>query len=114
MDLKTAQVVRAAPAKPDDSSEFTWSWSEEFGRWLAEPTVMRARADKLAAIDQAIVRAEGGTDRALRELVLSSALPAPARARFLAIEDAVAKLRDLRARAISASTHEEIDALRLP
>lgn len=114
VDMQTQQVVALAPAKPDDTQEFSWEWSAEFGRWLAKPTLMRLRADKLASIDQAIARAEAGTDRALRELVLASSLPQAARARFVTIEQAVSALRAIRAQVASAATLEAIEALHLP
>lgn len=111
VDLPSGQVVPRVEPKPEESADFVWSWSEDHGRWVASPTLERLRADKLAQIDQAIVAAEGGTDRALRELVLKSDLPPAALSRMRAIDAAVAALRELRVQALQAQSPQELEAL---
>lgn len=114
VDLPSGQVVPSVEPKPADTADYMWSWSDDHGRWVASPTLERLRADKLAQIDQAIMAAEGGTDRALRELVLKSDLPRAALSRMRAIDEAVAALRVLRLQALSAQSAQEVEVVLLP
>lgn len=111
VDLSTATVQPLAPVKPADTADHTWHWHEPAGRFVPAPTLQRQRLDLIALIDAAIARAEGNTDRAVRELLLASELQAPARARIEAIEAAVVQLRALRTAALLAANEAELALL---
>lgn len=111
VDLSTTTVRTLVPVKPSDTADHTWHWHEQGGRYVPMPTLQRQRLDLIALIDAAIGRAEGNTDRAVRELLLAGALQAPARARIEAIEAAVVQLRALRVAALLAENEAELALL---
>lgn len=115
VDLESGALVATESAgRPADTDEITWSWSEDRGRWEPAATLTKERRDRLAVVERAILKAEAGTDRALRELVIAAGLPLAAVARMQAIETSVALLRGVRQQLLDAITIEQVKAVELP
>ena len=115
VDLVNRSVVRKqADGRPVDTEDITWSWSEAAGRWVPAATLKKERADRLALLDRAITKAEAGTDRALRDLVIAAGLPLAAVVRMQVIEADVSGLRAVRQQLLDAATLEDLLAVELP
>lgn len=115
VDVSSGQLVSTgASGRPADTPEITWDWSAEAGRWVPSATLMKERADRIAMVERAIVRAEAGTDRALRDFVIAAGLPLAAVARMQAIEAEVLGLRAVRQLLLDAETMEGLLAVELP
>lgn len=115
VDLASLQAVpKRSEARPDDTDQITWSWSEPDNRWIPTPTLAKERADRIAVVDRAIIKAEAGTDRALREFIIAAGLPVAAVARMQAIEAQVSALRATRQALLSADSIEEVLAVEMP
>lgn len=115
VDVVSGEVVPIlADGRPADTDEITWSWNRETARWEPAATLKKERGDRLVLVDRAIAKAEAGTDRALRDLVIAAGLPLAAVARMQAIEATVASLRDLRQQLLDADTIEQVLAVELP
>lgn len=115
VDLVNRSVVRKqADGRPVDTEDITWSWSEVAGRWVPAATLKKERADRLALLDRAITKAEAGTDRALRDLVIAAGLPLAAVVRMQVIEADVSGLRAVRQQLLDAATLEDLLAVELP
>lgn len=115
VDLDSGALVATESAgRPADSDEITWDWSEALGRWAPTATLKKERGDRLALVDRAILKAESGTDRALRDMVIAAGLPLAAVARMQSIEATVAALRGVRQQLLDAITIEQVKAVELP
>ena len=115
VDLSSGQLVPTSDSgRPADTPEITWSWSDEAARWVPAATLLKERSDRLALVDRAILQAEAGTDRALRDLVIAAGLPLAAVARMQAIEASVASLRAVRQQLLDAATMEALLAVEIP
>jgi len=115
VDLVKRSVVRKqADGRPVDTEDIAWSWSDAAGRWVPAATLKKERADRLALLDRAITKAEAGTDRALRDLVIAAGLPLAAVVRMQVIEADVSGLRAVRQQLLDAATLEDLLAVELP
>lgn len=115
IDVSSGELVpTGASGRPADTPEITWDWSEEAGRWVPSATLMKERADRIALVERAIVQAEAGTDRALRDLIIAAGLPLASVSRMQAIEVAVTALRAVRQQLLDADTMEDLLAVELP
>lgn len=115
VDLPTGKLSpKQADSRPVDTEDIAWSWSEDAARWVPAATLKKERADRIAIVERAIVKAEAGTDRALRDLVIAAGLPLAAVIRMQAIEASVSALRALRQHLLDAVTLEEVLAVDLP
>lgn len=115
VDVSTGRLVSTvSTGRPADTPDITWDWSEEAGRWVPSATLMKERADRIALVDRAIVQAEAGTDRALRDLIIAAGLPLAAVARMQSIEAAVTALRAVRQQLLDAPTLDALLAVQLP
>lgn len=109
VDLQSGQVIDYQPAKPEDTELQVWQWIGR--RWVAVLTVAGLRAQLIDNLSASALALERGTDRLVREAVLSA--PAhPAYARMAAIEASVAPIRAAITAAMAASTKEELDAIK--
>lgn len=103
------EVVDYVKPKPDDTALTTWEL--DGGRWVPVPTLEGLRLTVLAELQSRAAAAEGGTDRALRQMVLAT--PGhPAAPRMQAIEDAVTPIRAAINEASAAVTFEALEAIR--
>lgn len=108
------RVEKIVSPRPEDCEDFVWRWDAQHERWDPLPTLKRVRVDRLALVDRAILQAEAGTDRALRDLVIAAGLPLAAVARMQAIEASVASLRAVRQQLLDADTIEALLAAEIP
>lgn len=107
--LVNGEVVPYVKPQPEDSDLVTWVLAG--GRWVPNPTLEGVRQSVLSDLRARAASTEGGTDRALRQMVLST--PGhPAAARMQAIEDAVEPIRLAINEAAAAETVEELEAIR--
>lgn len=105
----TGEVVDYLAPKPEATDLLDWELRE--GRWVPVPTLEGVRRAVLADLQGRALAAEGGTDRALRQMVLTS--PGhPAASRMQAIEDAVSPIRAAINAATIAQTVGELEAIR--
>jgi hypothetical protein len=109
VDPASGQVIDYQPARPADTDLVTHEWIGR--RWVPVPTVAGLRAALVNNLTASALTLERGTDRLMRELVLS-APSHPAYARMAAIEAAVAPLRAAITAALAATTKDEIDSIR--
>lgn len=113
VDLASGQAVAKQPEQPADTEHITWVWDEALHRHMPQMTLAGSRAQLSAALIAELdaIDRSSGTDRAVRELLLTSNISEQALARIGAIEARAVAVRALMGRCTAAITLAELESI---